>query len=267
MTAFGYLRLTLADARDPARLERDRAAGVAAQAEYLARGYSAGEIVTDEPEQLRKAVAARPGGFRVGRLAKPGDVILTPSAGRLARSVAELRETFERWHHSGVAGVVLDLPLDYSTPEARAALAIMAAGASLDRSINRSEKLSDMTADQLLTVNRWGLAVTPKTRKATVVPAEFDLACRCAAWHLGGASYYRITLHLTRIREPLPVRWKKRNRTRFGPAPFWQVKQVRTMIRSYHVVTGLLERGSATAPAGYVVPTATPTPLPQRSNP
>lgn len=265
-TAYGYVRLSRADHRQPAALDADLAAIAAAQAGYAARGYLAGEVVMDGIWQLRRPVAARPGGFRVGRLARPGDVILTPSAGRLARSVAELRDTFERWHASGVAGVVLDLPLDYSTPEGRAALAIMEAGASLDRRINRLDRHNDKTDDQARTVNRWGLAVARKTRKAVVVPAEFDLIARCAGWHLGGARVFQITRHLARVREPLPKRWHKRNRSRLaGAAPDWDHSQVRKMIHSYHVIVGLLERGCAAVPKGYAPPTAAPTPLPQRT--
>ena len=262
-TAYGYLRLARLDDRDPARLERDRAAVASAQAAYLARGYSAGEVVTDGPEQLRRPVAARPGGFRVGRLAKRGDVILTPSAARLARSVAELLDTFERWHVAGVAGVVLDIGLDYGQAEGRKALALMNAGASLDRSINRLDKVNDQTADERLIVNRWGLAVAPKTKRGTVVPAELDLAARCAAWHAAGASYERIALHLTRTRELMPMRWRGRNRTRFSrQAPFWREESVRKMIGSYAVVSDLFARGAVKAPKGYAIPDADPTPLP-----
>ena len=263
MTTYGYIRLSRDDDRKPDRLDADWAAVVNAQAAYLARGYSAGEVVTDDHTQLKTAVAKRPGGFRVGRLAQRGDVILTPNAGRLARSMAELQDTLTRWHGAGVVGVVIDLNLDFGTPEGRTAMSLMATGAALDRSINSIDKTNNLTDDQKLIVPRWGLALAPKTKRGTVVPAELELAARCAAWHAGGANPEKIALHLTRIREPLPMRWRGRNRTRFGPPPFWQPGQIKKMIHSYHVVAGLFTRGAVKAPKGFVLPTAEPTTLPE----
>jgi hypothetical protein len=141
----------------------------------------------------------------------------------------------------------------------------MAAGAALNRSLNSNDQLLGRTRDQLDTVNRWGLFVAPKSKKATIVAAEFTLAAKCAGWKAGGASAEKIALHLTRIREPIPVRWTKRNRTFMGPTPFWQERQVQRMIRGYHVVSGLLARGACKAPPGYDPPLAEPTPLPERN--
>lgn len=257
MTVFGYIRLSRADDRRPASLAADRARLDAGLAAYLARGYSAGEVVTDDARQFRKPVAARPGGFRVGRLAKRGDVILVPSAVRLARSVAELRDTLERWHGAGVVGVLLDLRLDYSTPEARAVVATMEAGAHLDKSLGRFAIVNDRTDDENRTVNRWGLAV--RANRGTIVPGEFELIARCAAWHAAGATYVQIAGHLTRTGVPQPERLRKRNRIH-RPRP-WQPDQVRKMIRSYHVVAGLLARGAVKAPKGWTPPAAEPAPL------
>lgn len=254
---YGYLRLSRTDDRRPAGLAADRAALDAGLAAYLARGYSAGEVVIDDARQHKKPVAGRPGGFRVGRLARRGDVILTPTAARLARSVAELRDTFERWHGAGVVGVVLDLRLDYSTPEARAALATMEAGAHLDRSLARLGKVNDLTDDENRTVNRWGLSV--RKGRGTVVPEEFALIARCAAWHAGGASYLLIARHLTRAGVAQPERLRKRNRIPRHRA--WLKGQVEKMIRSYHVVTGLFARGAVGAPKGWTPPGAEPAPL------
>lgn len=259
-TVYGYLRLTLADGRDPGRLERHRAAVVEGQAARVAQGFALGEIVTDDPAELRAPMMQRPGGRRLAQLAQAGDVILIPTTVRLARSVNELHDTFRRWHAAGVAGVVLDLGLDFAQAEARAALALMQAGADLNRGLAPTTGNAEKTDDEARTVNRWGLAVSPKTRVGVVVPAELDLAARCAAWFLGGNSYERIALHLTRIYEPLPKRWKKRNRVRFAPSPFWRKEQVRNMVESYTVVADLHARGVVGTPRGYTMPTVTPTP-------
>ncbi|HYH69491.1 MAG TPA: recombinase family protein [Urbifossiella sp.] len=273
MTAFGYLRLTRADERDPRRLTADRAALAYALTTHGYRGYTPGPVLEDAPDQLTRAVAARPQGFRVGRLAEPGDVILTPTAGRLARSVAELRDTLEAWHARGVTGVILDLNLDYARPEARQALALMEAGAHLCRSIARSDVLNNLTADQAAMRNRWGLQVygKPANRRATVVPAEIELAARCAAWHAGGASCERIALQLTRTREELPERLRKgHRRVWYKRSPFWTEEKVKKMIKSYHVVADLYARGVVKRPrtlkaAEFTFPTAEPTHLPTRS--
>lgn len=264
-TVLGYFRTGKRDEWKPDALAADLAALAAAQAEHAGRGFAVGEVVTDGNDQWQTPAAARPGVFRVGQLAERGDVILLPTAGRLARSVVELRDTLEQWLGRGVTGVVLDLKLDYAQPEARAALKLMAAGATLDRSLMKTDNLLGRTADQNATVNRFGLFISPKTKKASIVPAEFDLAAKCAGWKCAGASHEQIALHLTRTREPLPKRWHGRNRTFMAPSPFWKERQVRRMVRSYFAVSGLYARGACKAPAGYDPPVAVPTPLPERN--
>lgn len=263
-TVLGYLRLVARDQWRPAELAADRATLAAALAGYAARGFAVGETVTDEADQQFTPVTARPGGFRVGQLAARGDVIVTPTAKRLARSVAELRDTLDQWFGRGVAGVVLDLGIDYAQAEAPTALKLMAVGAMLNQSLVVSDMVASRTADENATVNRFGLFVSPKTKKATIVPAEFDLAAKCAGWKAGGASAEQIALHLTRTYEPQPKRWNGRNRTVMGPSPFWSERQVERMVKGYHVVSGLLARGACKAPAGYDPPLAAPTPLPER---
>lgn len=264
-TVYGYIRLGTRDGWRRADLDADHAALAAALAEHVARGFTAGEIVLDEPDQQTTPVTARPGGFRVGQLAKRGDVIVVPTAKRLARTVGELWDTLEQWFGRGVTCVILDLGIDYAQAEARAAVKLMAAGANLEKSLMGTDQLLARTADQLATVNRFGMFVSPKSKKATIVPAEFDLAAKCAGWKAGGATAEQIALHLTRTREPRPIRWTGRNRTFMGPSPFWAERQVLRMVRGYHAVSGLYARGVCKAPAGYEPPLAEPTPLPERN--
>lgn len=264
-TVLGYMRLSVADQLKPARAVADRAAVEFAQLRHAEQGFTLGEIVTDAADQHRLPVAARPGGIRVTQLAQRGDVIILPTAGRLARSVRELRDTLDQWHARGVIGVVIDLGLNYAQAESRASVKLLAAGEILGFSLRRNDKLALMTADEQKTVNRWGLFVAKKTKKASIVPAEFDLAAKCAGWKAAGASAERIALHLTRTREQIPVRWTGRNRTFFGPAPFWHERQIERMVKGYYVVSDLYARGVCKAPAGYSVPLAEPTPLPERN--
>lgn len=260
MTAYGYIRKSYTDDRRPERFDADRAAVVAAQAAYLARGYSAGEIVTDSRIQLKRPVAVRPGGFRVSRLARRGDLIIVPTAARLARSLVELHDTLKQWHGAGVVGVILDLGLDFGTPEGRAAVAMMEAGATLDRRLNQIDRMNDLHPENKPPANRYGLIV--KRGQGWLLPAEFDLIARVAGWKLGGVGERTIAKHLTATGEVLPKRWRPTNRSKFHENHRWQRTQVAKMHRSYHLLADLIDKGKVRVPRGYTPPVATPSQLP-----
>lgn len=111
----------------------EQQAGLAAQLRDL---LAAGCCERDIYREQVSSVAARPElDLVLGRILRPGDVLIVTKLDRLARSVADLVAITSRLKTVGAALKVLDSPIDMTSPYGELILTVLGAIAQFEREI------------------------------------------------------------------------------------------------------------------------------------